>query len=295
MDGAVDASLPFVIEVCARFSPEQLRTSYDPAPRPTTPQLEGLIAVEWERQTVLARQAGRLLFNGGLLRYIEHEASLDPRPEHRRLHLTVGPTCYRDFVGTNLFNRHRVEELGRHRFANPIGTTATLVSSDGLICYGLRSNRVAYHGGHVHTFGGALEEQDLNSAGQVDPFASLCRELTEELALHRDELDDLCCVGLIRDKEIHQPELLFEARLRMTAKELSRRWDTAEARDEHDGLVTLPDRPDAIMPFIHSCGPIAPVAIGALVLHGRLTWGEQGYQAIADVIGSDGRTDVSPR
>lgn len=272
MNGSSNAALPFVIEVCGRFEPRDLRASYDPSPRPSTPELENVIAEEWERQTILARDAGRLLFNGGLLRHVRHEVCFDTRTGHDVFHLTVGPTCYRDFVGTNLFNR-RIEEFGRERFSNPIGTTATLVSRDGLICYGRRSHRVAYHGGFVHTFGGALEEQDQDATGDVDPFASLCRELSEELALGREDLEDLHCVGLIRDQEIHQPELLFEARLRLTADDLLHRWETAEARDEHDGLVTLPNLPDAVLPFIRTCGPIAPVAIGGLFLHGRLTWG----------------------
>jgi 8-oxo-dGTP pyrophosphatase MutT (NUDIX family) len=302
--------LPFEILAFGVFEPARLRTRYEPVERPSTAALEELIAVEWERQVALAEQSRpkRLLFNGGLLRYVRHEVlagmaaggkrgqaprgmpfsvapvapGSEPAPFCHGLmagggeafELTVGPTCYRDFVGTNLFNHHRLDEFGWERFANPIGTTATLVSSDGLICYGRRSGRVAYHAGHVHTFGGALEEQDRTADGRVDPFASLRRELREELGLRTDDLTDLCCVGLIRDKEICQPELLFEARLTMTADVLRKRWEVAEAREEHDDLVALPDDADAIVPFIRDCGLIAPVAIGTLFLHGRRAWGE---------------------
>lgn len=275
MDKEVAANLPFVVLTYGDFAPSQVRAKYDAAPRPTTPALEELIAVEWERQTALARQTGRLLFNGGLLRYVRHSVECGRSGEPTTFELTVGPTCYRDFVGTNLYNHHRLNEIGWERFANPVGTTATLISSDGLICYGRRSSRVAYHAAHVHTFGGALEEQDRGADGGVDPFASLCRELREELDLRRDDLAGLCCVGLIRDKEICQPELLFEARLRMTAADLRERWEHAESRDEHEDVVTLPDAPDAIVPFIKTCGPIAPVAVGALFLHGRRAWGEE--------------------
>lgn len=276
-----DVLLPYVTAVFGSFEPAEVRVSYDAAPRPTTPELDQLIIEEWERQTALARDHGRLMFNGELLRYIGHEVSEEPQGGRPFFSLTVGPTCYRDFVGTNLFNHHRLGEYGWHRFANPIGTTATLASSDGSICYGRRSARVAYHAGHIHTFGGALERKDMTAEGRVDVFASVLRELVEEVAVGPQDLQDLRCVGLIRDREIHQPEVLFEARLRMTAAELQERWLTAKEADEHDSLVMLPDQPGAIVPFIHGCGLIAPVAIGGLMLHGRMTWGEDWYSEAA--------------
>ncbi len=279
MADAASHPLPFVIDACGSFPPETVQVQYSPASRPTTPEIEAAIAVEWERQLELARGTDRVLFDGKLLRYVSHRVC--PLGGGETFELTVGPTCYRDFVGTNLFNRHRAEEFGRQRFANPVGTTATLVSADGLICYGRRSPRVSYHAGHVHTFGGALETADQAADGSIDAFASVRRELKEELELGAGDLEGLSCVGLIRDREIHQPEMLFEARLRMTAEELGRRWQSAEARDEHDEIVSLADRPEAIVPFIRSCGLIAPVAIGALFIHGRLAWGEDWFHAAA--------------
>ncbi len=272
MDPTGASGLPFIIQACGRFAPPCVRIEFDATGRPTTPELEAAIAAEWDRQVALAHGTDRVLFNGELLRYLRH--ALVPGSGGETFALTVGPTCYRDFIGTNLFNKHRLAEFGWESFANPVGTTATLLTSDGRICYGRRSSRVSYHAAHVHTFGGALEPADVGDDGGIDAFASVARELEEELALRRDELLDLVCVGMIRDREIHQPEMLFEARLDMTAEELRRRWERAEAKDEHDEIVTLVDEPDAIVPFIKSCGPIAPVAVGALFVHGRLHWSE---------------------
>ncbi len=273
MDNEVFRELPFSVQVCGRFPPGWVETQYDPTPRPTNDELESLIAQEWDKQVVLAKGTGRLLFNGELFRYAHH----DIRPHLNKgetFVLTIGPTCYRDFVGTNLFNHDRLAEFGWDLFANPVGTTATLISSDNRICYGRRSAKVVYHANYVHTLGGSFEKTDQAADGSIDPFSSVCRELAEEVNVSRDELGDICCVGLIRDKEIHQPEMLFEASLAMTAAELRDRWMTAEHRDEHDELVTLADEPDAIVPFIRSCGPIAPVTVGALFLHGYLRWGD---------------------
>lgn len=204
-----------------------VRIAYDAAPRPTTDELDAAIAVEWDRQLALAQGTDRLLFNGELLRYVRHDVRPSPRGEV--FTLTVGPTCYRDFVGTNLYNKHRLDEFGWERFANPIVAVVP-----------------------------------------IDAFAAVARELEEELGLRREELHDLVCVGMIRDKEIHQPEMLFEARIELTVEELRQRWQTAEAKSEHDEIVSLPDEPGAIAPFIRSCGPIAPVAVGALFIHEKL-------------------------
>jgi len=274
VSGAVP--IPFVIDVSGMFAPEFVRVRFDPSPRPTTAELDALIDAEWRRRIAEARRTDRVLFNGDLFRYLRH-AVLEEEGG-RVFELTVGPTCYRDFVGTNLYNHRRLDEFGWRRFANPIGTTATLLTRDGKICYGRRSNRVAYHAGHVHTFGGGFEARDRDPDGTIDPFGSVCRELREELNLDRAELYDLCCVGLIHDREIHQPEMLFEARLELDAAQLVDRWRTAEARDEHDEIVSLADEPAALVPFIRSCGQIAPVAIGALLLHGRRRWGDAWFQ-----------------
>jgi len=274
------SELPFEIRAWGEFQPARVRVVHDPTPRASTHVLDALIADEWQRQTAAASLAGRILFNGDMLRYISH--LVEQADGAARLHLTVGPTCYRDFVGTNLYNSHRLGEFGWERFANPVGTTATLLTSDGLICYGRRSQRVAFHAGHVHTFGGALEARDRSADGSIDAFASLCRELAEELGIAPGELFNLRCVGLIRDGQIHQPEMLFEAELGLSSRELDKRWQSAEARDEHDELVCVPDQPETIVPFIQRCGLIAPVAIGGLLIHGRLRWGEEWFARAAE-------------
>lgn len=254
-----------------RFPAGMLHVTYDDTPRATTPAIEQAIAIEWERRTAEAQHSGRLLFNGHMFRYLRHDCS-------DLLHLTVGPTCYRDFVGTNLFNHHRVGEFGWERFSNPVGTTATLVTADGRIVYGRRSDRVAYHPLHVHTFGGALEAADRQTDGRIDAFDSVLRELHEELGLRVDEVLDLAAVAIVRDTEIMQPELLFEARVPLTLEQLIARWQTAESRDEHSELVWMAHAPQAVLEFIRTCGPIAPVAIAGLLLWGRARWGQAWYE-----------------
>jgi len=276
----------FDVLAFGRFPRDHFRVEYADVARPTTDTIEQAIALEWDRRKAEADLSGRLLFNGDLFRYLDHKiiaAIVAPGGPHAGtgavgLNLYVGPTCYRDFVGTNLYNHHRLAEFGWERFSNPIGTTATIATVDGRIIYGRRSDRVAYHPGHVHTFGGALEPADRMADGRIDAFDSVMRELHEELALKPQEIRDLFAVGIVRDTEIRQPELLFEARVTLTSRELIERWPSAESADEHESLVSMEDAPGAIAPFIRENQPIAPVAVGGLLLWGRSRWGEDWYE-----------------
>jgi len=276
MSGPDCSALPFEILARGRFAPSQVEVRFDPTPRPTTPDLDQSIQREWDQRKREADAAGRLLFNGSLLRYLSHRADAN------RFDLLVGPTCYRDFLGTNLYQRHRVAEIGWHRFANPVGTTATLIARDRMLVLGRRSNQVAWHAGYLHTFGGALEEVDRGDAPTVDAFAAVRRELTEEAGLVAEDIEDLNCVGLIRDREIHQPELLFEARINLTFAELLPRCRNAESANEHVGLAAVGAHPDNIVPFLIYHAPIAPVAAAALFVHGLHEWGPAWFAEAAN-------------
>lgn len=262
-------ALPFTILAAGSFDRESVTVEYDASPRPTTPALDARIADLWAERQVVAKASGQHLFNGELLRYVAHDVQAG------RFRLTVGPTCYRDFVGTNLFNREALADVGWSSFANPVGTTATLRTADGIIVYGRRSHRVAFHAEHVHTFGGALEIQDRRADGTICVFDAVLRELQEELGLATHNVHALRCVGLIRDCEIVQPELLFEARLTLTLADVYGRFRGASGRDEHVGLCAVIDEPALIVPFMREWSPIAPVAVGALFLHGKAAWGEE--------------------
>ncbi len=280
--------LPFEVLAFGRFMNAQLKVARCEEKRPTNEAIESLIESQWQRRLRDAQAAGTVLFDGRLLRYVSHRVVPGGAAgESDLFELTVGPTCYRDFVGTNLYNNHRVGEFGWERFANPIGTTATLISSDGFICYGRRSQRVAFHASHIHTLGGALEESDRADDGSVDPFGSVLRELKEEVNVDPADLDDFACVGLIRDKEIRQPELLFEGKTKLTAAEVKARWRTADGADDHDEIVTIPAEPARLVPFMKSCGPIAPVAIGSLFLYGWGRWGRAWFDEAARQFAAD--------
>lgn len=265
---------PFLIEVYGQFGPGRLRIIWRDEERPPHPALDALVAQTWERQLSAARSSGRMLFNGRLARYLCHHL------ENGTLVIDAGPTDYANFLATNLLNCERGQEWGWGLFSNPIGTSAAPVTSDGWILLGRRNQRVAFHASYAHTFGGALEPGDRRPDGLIDAFDSIRRELREELALGDADLepDGIVCLGLIRDPAIRQPELVFEAPVRLSREEAAGRLNLADPRQEHTALLACRDEPGAIVPFIRANTPIAPVAIGALCLHGRRQFGEAWFE-----------------
>lgn len=261
----------FLVEVFGEFSSSQVRVVWRDEPRPSHTALDALISETWARRRKECEQAGTMLFNGRLVRYLRH------RIERGVVTIEAGPTDFREFIGTNWLNHARADEFGWELFSNPIGTSATLITSDGWLLYGRRSRQVACHAGYLHPFGGTLEPRDRRQDGSLDAFASILRELDEELGIRPDELEDLLCLGLIRDCRIRQPELVFDARARPTRSDIAGRLRTEDPDQEHVAVAACRDHPDAILPFIRSTRPISPVAVGALCLHGRRRFGNPWY------------------
>ena len=263
---------PFLIDVCGQFAPGQLHVHWRNEPRPPCPELDALVARVWEEQTEACRRAGRLLFNGRMVRYLGHQVS------DGGFHIEGGSTDFANFLATNLLNWRRGEELGWQWFSNPVGCSTLPVTSDGLLLLGRRSQRVAFHAGYIHVIGGGLEEVDRREDGTVDAFGAARRELLEELMLAPEEVGEMVCLGMIRDPTIRQPELIFEAPLRLRWAEVAARLGPDDPRQEHAALLACPDEAEAILPFIRSNLPITPVAVGALCLHGRPRFGHAWYE-----------------
>lgn len=267
------SELPFMVETAGRFGPGQVTMQWRDEPRPSLPELEELITRTWHDQMVLAEAAGRTLYNGRLARLLRW------RVEGGGLHMVVGPTDYAAFMATHLLNPHRGDEFGWETFAHPVGTSATVITTDGCLLYGRRNQQVAFHQDYVHTFGGGIEAREKAVDGSIDVFASIRRELCEELRIAPQDVTELVCLGMIRDRTIRQPELVFDATVRQTREELANRIDPTSHEEEHAEILACRDDPEAVIRFIGQTAPIAPVAVGSMLLHGRNRYGEQWYEA----------------
>lgn len=250
------------------FRPGEVAVTLRSERRPTTPALDRRIDATWASELARAARDGRHLFNGPILRLVE--SRVQTTAAGSRLELFAAPATYMEFVGTNLDPECRPDFAGGPwpwaHFANALGTSAVVVTRDGQLVAGRRSDRVLGNPGCVHAFGGILEAADRRGA-QVDVFASLRRELHEELGVTADEVGDAVLEGMILEPEIHQPELIFHVSVALPLAELTHRWQRAESRDEHAALVTLARAPPDPEAELARVAPVSPIGRAALALY----------------------------
>ncbi|MCH7840915.1 MAG: hypothetical protein IID38_11870, partial [Planctomycetes bacterium] len=119
---------------------------------------------------------------------------------------------------------------------------------------------------------------DRRKDSSFDLFGGIARELSEELGVQPGDITHSVIIGLVRDRRLQQPELLFDVTLKLTRSQLEGLFDPSLSDQEHTGIEFVHDDPDAILPFVESSSPVTPVAEASLLLHGRHTWGAKWYE-----------------
>jgi len=262
----------FFLDVVGRYAPGEVVLLASPQARESNPKIEQAIERTWQEQTLAAEAAGRRLFNGTLARLVCYE------PLPHRLELTLGRTTYREFLGTNLHNAVLRYTHGGDVLSDPLGVSAAILTADNYILLGLRSDQVAFHAGRLHPVGGMLE---LSPDGRpAEPFQAVLDEIEQELGLQRADLLSPLCLGLVRDRKIVQPELVFWMRAAAVASDIRARWSTAHDAHEHTDLAAVRSDATSVIEFIqHRYGDLTPLALATLLLHGQHTWGSGWFTA----------------
>ncbi len=214
--------LPFDFLVTGHWRPGQVRATWAEDSRPHIDVVEKVIEQAWSSANA---QKGKKLFDGPMCRLEQWSATPGV------LELTLSPTSYRIFFGTNLSNPGLAGQFGKSALANATGLSAGLMTSDGFLMLGRRNKSVAYYPGRVHPFAGSLEPRD---AGDV--FAAMQRELAEELSIKPDEVQNMHCAAIAEDRSIRHPELIFPVFLSLTRDQVEARLDAAE----HETCRALP-------------------------------------------------------
>ncbi len=257
----------FFLDLVGSFAPGQVRVRLSDAARRTNPDVERAIDEAWREQTERARRDGTRLHDGRVARLI----ACDLRDQ--ALDLVLGQVSYREFVGTNLTNASLRYLHGTEVLADPLGISAAVTTADGCVVLGRRSEQVFFHAGRVHPIGGMVELRDPPGS-LPDLFAQMADELGQELGIARESLRPMTCLGLVRDKGIVQPELIFDARVKVTFDEL--RASASAARDafEHTDLVCIREHDAAVLRYLDHHGEgLTPVGLATLLLHGQARWG----------------------
>ena len=245
------------------WQPGQVSARVVACTRLILPEVEQMIEEAW--QAALHRR-GLRLFDGPMCRLEAWEASA------QELRLALSETSYKPFVGTNLTNPDLAERYGPQVMANPVGVSPALHTADGYLMLGRRNGSVAYYPNRAHPFAGALEPRDGG-----DVFRAVRRELAEELSLADANVPQLRCVGLVEDRALRQPELIFLAETTRTRSEI----EAQVHREEHGDSMAVETTKEAIARAIGDPA-LTPVAAASLLLWGRATWGEKWFSAQAE-------------
>lgn len=256
------------------WSADELVVHRSTIPRPTTAEIELMIEAAWEG--ALARP-GIKLFNGQMCRLESW------REEGGKLHLTLGQTTYREFLGTNLAHPELAEAHSPAHLANPVGVSPALLTADNFLMMGRRNASVAYYPNRIHPFAGALDPED------ADPFEAIRRELNEELGFNSADIAEMRCTGIAEDLSIRQPELIFYVRSTRTRAEIEAALDPTE----HDTTWHLPATAECVNQLLADSlktsaepspcplpeyrervlnGDFTPVAFASLILYAHMMW-----------------------
>jgi hypothetical protein len=253
------------IHAVGSWARHQVHVTWQASTRQSVPEVERLIEQAWiEAQA----RPGIKLFDGPMCRMESWSATPDA------LRLALSQTSYKPFLGTNLVHPELSGRFGPAVMANPVGVSSAVVTSDRYLMLGRRNMAVAYYPGRTHPFAGALEPRDGR-----DVFAAVVRELREELSLGENELGEITCTGLAEDQALRQPELLFSVPVACTRARLESQVDATE----HRASIAIETTRDALGGAL-SDPALTPVAVAALLLCGRIEFGQpwfERYRAVA--------------
>lgn len=256
----------FFIDVLGQFQRGDIHVTWRDGRRQAHPAVRDDIEATWREEMARATDKGLMLYNGDLCRLADFAADAG------RLSLDLTPTDFKEFLGTNLTRAHLRYVHGPDVLASPLGVSTAVTTSDGFLLLGRRSEKVIHNAGRIHPIGGMVDPPDPPNA--PDPFASIVQELRTEANLSPEMIGSIVCLGLVRDKRIVQPELVFDADLTIDAAALRRLAAGAEDACEHEDLILLMNYPASVVTFMERHAEVlTPVAMATLLLHGLRHWG----------------------
>lgn len=237
------------------FLRKDVRVSY--RPRPADRVAESDADELWTQAQREAAARGLVLHNGPLYRLADWQAT------ESSLLLSLGDTDYRSYVATRAG--------GASEPADPLALCVALRTSDRRLLVEQRGS-VDVYAGRLHVVGGFLE-RDLDGSGGEKPdlWAAMAREAEEETSFALQP-ESLTLAGLAYDLRTPHPELCFSGTTSAGLDEVRRR---GAGRAEFKDILDVEDAPARLTELlVASVDRISPTGAAALVLHGRLNYGE---------------------
>jgi 8-oxo-dGTP pyrophosphatase MutT (NUDIX family) len=259
--------LPFNPLLAGSYRQQAVQTRWSDQCLRTTPDVAHLIAETWRAARTEAAERGHEVYPGAMTRLIGWTA------DDQNLTLDLGPTDYREFVGTNLLNPDLADRYGKDSLANPLGISVAVVTADDQLIVQRRSQQVFEYPGYFHVGGGNVEPEDVVGPAAPGVFATARRELAEEMGIRADAIVELVCLGLAENRTNLKPDLLFEARISLPAAAFA-----STSHPEYSHLAFI-EGADGLSGFLVShASQTSPAGVASLLAVGRRRFGENWYE-----------------
>lgn len=262
-------TLPFIQHLTHTIPIDAIAISWSPVPFTPPPTVADQIASAWESAQRAAALHGRHLFSGSMTRLMGWSAG------PTALHLDLGPTDYRTFVGTNLLHPEIAERYSTNALANPLGISIAVITSDNQIVLQKRSQYVFELPGYYHVGGGNVEPIDVAGPNAPGIAETVRRELDEELAIKPDQIANLICLGLAENANVHKPDLLVASHITLSSTEIATRQNS-----EYSELVFIAGEPILTSFLTENAQQTSPAGIACLLALGQHLYGSDWSESL---------------
>jgi 8-oxo-dGTP pyrophosphatase MutT (NUDIX family) len=262
-------TLPFNQHLTRTFPITAVTTFWSPTPFTPPPAVANQIATSWESALRDAALHGRDLFSGAMTRLIGWTADANS------LHLDLGPTDYRTFVGTNLRHPEIANQFGRDALANPLGISIAVITSNNQIVLQKRSQHVFELPGYYHVGGGNVEPIDVAGPNAPGIAETVRRELEEELEIRPEHIVDLLCLGLAENVNVRKPDLLVASYITLPSTEIATRQ-----HPEYSELAFIADKQSLSNFLTEHARTTSPAGIACLLALGHHLYGQTWFEPL---------------
>ncbi len=185
-----------------------------------------------------------------------------------KLHLTLALTSYKK----QLFSNHNAQQWQRQGRAalraNGLGVSAILRLADQKLLLICRSESQGEYPGFLDVVGGHIHPVVHSCGkGRPDVFCAIASEIRAELGIAPDEIRALTCIGLIENREILKPELIFSAHIRRDLSTIQKLLPGAAEQNEVSGVESISAHSKQIQRLLeHRSQQMTPTALGCMRL-----------------------------
>ncbi len=170
------------------------------------------------------------IYNGKVISLLSSFMTSNAETGRDQLYLKVQRTDYKSYYGTNVCNPYRIPKT---ELSNVLAACAVVVTKDGTVFTGLRSDRLAEVSGVWHVPGGTFSEV-------INPIEMMRKELKEELNISAEDIKKAVCLGFGENLIMRKPEFLCYFHLKLTEKQLIDKMPDAVDKDEHTEYAFVP-------------------------------------------------------